>query len=184
MRAPIALGLILDISLRQFDGNSIIDTVKKEICQVLKTFDHDDTLYLYDPLEVYTHTARGTQIGLIANYKSNGVKFDLELPFKQTLYVIANEDCDFDRIILYITDKFVKSDQSKINKVNRLNERDDVNCRFILCGLTDRYCKSLLDLSCDNVDCFHLDDPRNLKEELLRRLFNEDDTRDTTSRES
>ena len=92
---PIVVGIVLDLSLRHMeDGARIVDGVKDELVEYVRTFDYVDLFYLYHENVIDVVEGLGKRIHSVASYQTDGFEFDLNYALKQTLYIIGSEDDD------------------------------------------------------------------------------------------
>jgi hypothetical protein len=142
-----AVGIVLDISLRHNeDGIRIISVVKKKLVEFVKSNmdDGQDALYLYHP-QIFSGSYKiGEHTAAIGNYNTDGCLFSLDFALKQTLYVIANEDQDFDKHIIFITDRV--QNPHPLEKLLYLNSKDRIDAKITLIGVGDYYNKGVCEL--------------------------------------
>ncbi|MHA2428249.1 MAG: hypothetical protein ACXADB_09525 [Candidatus Hermodarchaeia archaeon] len=159
------VGVVLDLSLRHIGGHRIIDTVKKQLVDFVRQYlGGEDLLYLYHPFVFEPAETIGPIVSSIGNYETDGWVFDLNAALIQTYYILAAEDIDFDKTYLLITDRI--QDSAAIDKLFRLEDRDETESRFILVGIGNQYERQvLMDRSANYL---HFDDPSTLSKMLLR----------------
>jgi hypothetical protein len=133
------LGLVFDLSLRHAeDGKRIVDHVKKAFVEYLReSFDDDDILYLFHPDIWDPVDTRGEQIAAIANFDTDGWKYDLGYALRQTLYILGNEDDDFRKILVLVTDQL--DSDTALRQVATLNKNEMIDCELVVLGIGDRY---------------------------------------------
>jgi hypothetical protein len=166
------LGTTLDVSLMHTNGRRTLDVVKKELVDfVREVMDGEDLFYLYHPDLVDPVYDVGKMVSAIGNYETDGWVFDLRYALKLTYYVIAGEDEDAEKMLLFITDR--AQDEVAIDKILTLKKREDSDCRFVFVGIGRHYCKDLLNRS--EVTYIHLDDPADLNQILLEKLGHEEE---------
>lgn len=118
-----AVGIVLDISLRHDENDRrIADVVKDQLVQFVKTFDDDDYFYVFHDESLKTFYRRGQQIYTISKYQPSDTGIDLMFALKQTLYILAAEDEDYDRFLYWITDRPIND--SYLKKIKNVNEKD------------------------------------------------------------
>lgn len=162
------LGVVFDISLRHSGSHRVIDQVKKSLIQFVSTFDEEDGFYLFHPELSEPFYNRGEHICMIANYETDGFKFDLGYALKQTLYVVGAQDPDMKKSLCLITDRLTAKDTFQINHLATLNEKDDLGCQIIVIGIGGKYNKENLFESCQGkVFCIHTDDPLQVNSILV-----------------
>ena len=159
------LGLVLDLSLRLGpNGVRIIDTAKKQLIDFLReTMDGEDLFYLYHPQILEPIVTIGSMVGEVGNYETDGWHMDLNHALVQTYLVVTAEDEDYERAIIFITDRC--QDDAVFQKILRFNDRDQAECQFIFVGIGPHYSGQ----TSHSVVCCHVDDPKDLKDALLRR---------------
>lgn len=159
------LGLTLDLSLAHTsEGSRIIDVVKRQLIQFVKTtMEGEDLFYLYHPELVDPVFDIGQIVSVIGNYETDGWVFDLRYALKLTYYVVDAQDDDAEKMILYVTDRI--QDGVAIDKLMTTMEREDSECNLFFVGIGSRYNKDLLDI--DGVKYIHLNDPAKLGDVLL-----------------
>ena len=163
------LGVVLDVSIRPGPtGTRIIDTVKKQLIDFLReTMDGEDLFYLYHRDIIEPTMTIGSMVGNVGNYETEGWKMDLTNALLQTYFVVAIEDEDYEKAILLVTDRL--SDSQSMEKIFKLEDKDEIGCKYLLVGIGD-HCQSFNDYkNRSDVTCLHVDDPKDLKNALLRR---------------
>lgn len=159
------LGLVFDLSLRHMNNHRIVDAAKRSIVQYTRTFDDDDGLYVYHPELTEVLYNRGDQISAIANYETDGYRFDLSYALKHTLYVLGSQDYDITKTLCLITDRLSGADS--INHLKKLNDKDDLRCEILVIGISNKYCKNALAGDCgENAVCVHVDEPSQIQNAL------------------
>lgn len=132
--------------------------------------DGEDSFYLYHPNLIESVILHGDQISAIGNYDTDGWKFNLNFAFRQTLYVLMAEDLSLPKYLFYVTDRV--TDAAPIEKALQINEKEMIDCQFVLIGVGDFYnkniCKKLSEES--NVIYFHLDNPSDLNSSLFKEI--------------
>jgi hypothetical protein len=166
------LGLFLDVSWRlDAKGVRVLDTVKSQLIDFLReTMDGEDLFYLYHPDLIEPVETIGKMVSAVANYETDGWLVNVFYALLQTFLVVSVEDEDYERAILFITDR-IQGDAA-IRKLLQLEKRDQSNCKFILVGVGSHYRqKALKDVAKDNpaVVFHHIDDPNDLTDALLER---------------
>lgn len=142
-----AVGIILDLSLRHNDeGVRIVSVVKKKLVEFVKNNfeDGQDALYLYHPQIAQCSYKIGEHTAAIGNHNTDGSLFSLDFALKQTLYVLANEDIDFDKHIIFITDRVQNS--HPLEKLLYLNTKDRIDAKITMIGVGDYYNRGVCDL--------------------------------------
>jgi hypothetical protein len=164
------IGVVLDVSLRHDPGGKrIIDVVKQQMAKyLLRIVDGEDLFYLYDPARPDAVTPVehiGKITSSIGNYETDGWVFNIGFALKQTYYVVVAEDEDLDKRLIVVTDRLQAVDQ--IEKIVRLRQRDQTNCRLIVAGIGPRYDKAALE-GIDGLTFIHMDQAESLCELLYR----------------
>lgn len=157
------VGVVLDVSLRHQNDRRVIDTVKSELVKLAQDImQGDDLFYLYHP-EIYEPVDDiGVAVCAVGNYETDGWLIDLRHAVQQTYFVMAAEDLDLERAFIFITDRL--QDNKDLQRVLKMEEREQTDCRFIFVGIGPHYRKQALEeLQSDNVSYFHIDDPADLK---------------------
>lgn len=168
-RAPRILGMVFDLTLRHYGNKRLVDEVKKSVNTFLKTYDDDDGFYLYHPQLVDVLFKRGEQVSMVANYETDGYKFDLMFALKQTLYVVASEDADSHKTVCLVTDRFEKGQVSYIKKLQSLNNKDSLDCSILVIGVGTGYDKESLQEACKDIATYyHNDNPSQINSELSK----------------
>lgn len=102
--------------------------MKKGLVSLVRDeLEEEDLFYLYHPEIVELMEQSGEQVAAIANYESDGYRFQLDYALKQTLYVLETEE-DADKKLLLITDRFTSKQKSAVESVAAINRRDDIGC--------------------------------------------------------
>ncbi len=167
---PITIGIVFDFSLRHFRGKRLIDLVKKEIIQVMRGFADDDFGYFYQNDKIECEP-RSKFIAAISAYEPYNI--DLELAMKQTMYIVAGDDSDNDRFIIYLSDRYSKSGEFALRKIIQLNNKDNLGCGLVFCGVGDQYDKnSIQSLEDDKVKFFDFETPDFMGTRLLEFFEN------------
>ena len=152
------VGLVFDLSLRHdVSGRRIIDIVKKKFAAFIKQYISNgiDAFYLYHPELVDVCFVNGEAISAVGNYETDGWLFNLETALKQTLYVL--ETRDLERYLFLITDRL--SDIKPVEKALFLNEKEMIDCHFIVLGIGQQYNRlSLESQSSDLLTFRHIDE--------------------------
>jgi len=166
-----AVGLLFDLSLRHaVSGERILDVVKDQSSKFLKqVLDYEDAFYLYHPLLDECVYKTGEIVSAISNYDTDGYKFSLEVPLRQTLYVLMGEDEDFEKTVYFITDRLDSTKPIKDFLVAR--EKDNLDCKICVVGIGDRYDRDGLASISEEADIFilHCPDPLLMCNYLLER---------------
>jgi len=145
-----------------------VDAVKEQLVHFFcETIEAEDALYLYHPEIVESVEGPGLAVSTIGNYETDGWLLDLHTALKQTFYVVATEDPDYEKVILLITDRL--QDDAALQKLLFLEDRQQTECTLILVGIGSHYKKKLLaDLAkADSVLYLHLDNPSSLSSNLM-----------------
>lgn len=134
-KAPKVIGLVLDLSLRPTEsGHRLVDEVRKILLDaVLLTSELG--LYLYDPELVDVFYKQGEKTAVLAKYETDGYQFDLVIAMRQSLYVLATEDGDSERIAILITDRLSEKDSFALRKFVSLNNKESFGCKCIVFGI-------------------------------------------------
>lgn len=163
------LGVVLDISLRHYEGRRILDSVKECLVNFTKeTLQAEDIFYLYHPEIIETVEDVGNIVSAIGNYETDGWLVDLRHALEQTSYVMSAEDEDYERIFLYITDRVQKNNDLK--RILSFEKRDQTGCDFLFIGIGNQYNREVLSVLDDESECVtysHLDDPQDLYSILM-----------------
>jgi len=103
-----SLGIVFDLSARlEKEGRRIVDIVKKNMIDIVRKclIDGEDSMYLYNPDLIDAYFKHGEQVCALGNYNTDGYSFDLSMALRQTLYVLMSEDDDFQKHLLFVTDR-------------------------------------------------------------------------------
>lgn len=166
--APKLFGLLFDISLRHFEGKRIIDQVKKGCISFIRQLEEDDEVYLYHPEVFKPLSKRGEQVSALANYDTDGWKFDLMLALKQTLYILGfSEDCDSHKTLCLITDRLNEKQISFLNRIKNINDEDDLNCKLLIIGVGPQTKNAINLIKQDIAKCIHIDNPASINSVLV-----------------
>ena len=164
------VGVVFDLSLRHgIDGRRLIDTVKRGLAAALRDtlVDGEDGFYLYHPEVIEVLRENGQMSGALCNYDSDGILFNLAMPLKQTLYVLAAESLSDRKYLILVTDRL--QDSAAVQKAVRLSRKEMIDCRFLVIGVGDRYCMETLNsFRGEDVAVRHL-----LDATLIRDVFKE-----------
>jgi hypothetical protein len=135
---PKVVGLVLDLSPRQYQNKKLIDLVKKQLIEFVGLMTEEDAFYLFRPDAIEPAEGKGKQTAVLANYETDGYSFDLIYALKQTLFVTAAYPGN--RTMVLISDRLNGSIADRaIMKVSMLNEKDDMECRLIIVSLCDKW---------------------------------------------
>lgn len=132
------LGIIIDISLRHSENDTsdirLVDLVKRDLISFIRTLQADDEIYIYeaDCVEI-AKNRRGKQVSQVNSYEP--IYIDSINALKQTLYVVACEDMDAFRCVVYITDNTSAMLKNRFNKIKKLNDINYLDCEFALISL-------------------------------------------------
>ena len=162
------LGAVLDVSLNEFQGKRTLDIVKNNLVKIVQNImQGDDLFYLYHPSVIEPVDDIGMAVGAIANYETDGWLQNLRLALCQTYYVMAAEDLDLEKSLLFITDRIHES--TELKKVVALEERDEIGCSFLFMGVGNGYDKDVLKEMerFESVGCFYVDDPNEISDHIL-----------------
>jgi hypothetical protein len=145
--------------------------------------DGEDSLYLYHPKLIESVILHGDQIGAIGNYDTDGWNINLNFAFRQTLYVLMAEDPSLPKYLIYLTDRII--DAKPLEKALKINDKEMIDCHFVLIGVGDFYNKNILAELSDksNVSYIHVDDPIDLKSSLFKEKDNGQDNPQCTPSE-
>lgn len=157
------LGLVLDMSLRfGVNGERILDTVKKQLIDYLREdMVGEDLFYLFHPDILEPVETVGAMVGIVSNYETDGWLYDVSYALMQTFLVVASEDEDYERALLFITDRI--QDESPVRRLLKMEERSQSDCKFIFVGIGSQYKQKVF----DDIPFYHLDDPSNLASTLI-----------------
>lgn len=157
------LGLVLDISLRfGVSGERILDTVKKQLIDYLREdMVGEDLFYLFHPDILEPVETVGAMVGIVSNYETDGWLYDVSYALMQTFFVVASEDEDYERALLFITDRI--QDEAPVRRLLKMEERNQSDCKFIFVGIGSHYKQKVF----DNIPFYHLDDPSELASTLI-----------------
>jgi hypothetical protein len=161
-----SLGIVFDLSARlEKERRRIVDVIKKNMIDIVRKclIDGEDSMYLYNPDLIDTYFKHGEQVCAIGNYNTDGYSFDLSMALRQTLYILMSEDEDFQKYLLFITDRL--SDEFPLEKAFNINKKEKIECKFILVGVGDYYNKNILENYAKKENAFyiHLNNPAELK---------------------
>lgn len=124
------LGVVLDVSLRHFDGRRILDYFKDGLIDYIRSvFDEDDVFYLYHPEIIEPTYKVGEHISAISNFETDGWKFRLNYALEQTFYVLNAEDQSFEKYLVLFTDRF---DSQPLERLAKIKEREGDNCEIFV----------------------------------------------------
>jgi len=156
-----SIAIVLDISVRPSPkGKRVLDLVKKDLIEFVRTFDCEDLFYLYHPEVTEVLDNRGDQISAIGNYDTDGYSLqDMLYAFKQTYYVLSALDEGAKRTFCYITDRFNKSSVVHLKKLFNIPKTMGVlatPCEFLVIAVGDQQdlpalqevCKDRAELVC------------------------------------
>jgi len=157
-----ALGIVLDLSLRQKNSIRLLDLVKKELVASLREFDNgDNVFYLYSPHLIDTIRDRGLITSAIANYDTDGFPFDLSVALKQSVFILASQHGR--KNLVLITDR--AQNMYHINKVLSIIQTNQFDVCLHVIGMGENYHKGLADIVNDNYR-FKSVSVENIKSEL------------------
>ena len=175
---PFVVGIVLDLSLRHTkDGQRIIDGVKDQLVEYVRTFDYVDLFYLYHEDVVDVVEGRGKRIHAVASYQTDGFEFDLSYALKQTLYVVGSEEDD--KRIYLITDRFSEKSIKAIRKIEMLNEKDGLDCKIYVVAIGDRNNQKALGSCDEGIQSVVLSDPSELYSCLTEEISDGADSQRT-----
>jgi len=164
--------LTLDVSLAHIEGQRRLSVVKEQLIDFVRnTMEGEDLFYLYHPEIIEPVYDVGKIVSHIGNYETNGWKFDLRQALKLAYYVMAAQDEDAEKMLLFVTDRII--DRIAIKKLLLVEEREQTDCRFVFVGIGTRYDKLALQLTHDQVTYIHLDSASDLNATLLEKLGHE-----------
>ena len=159
------LGLVLDVSLT-VSGDRVLDTVKTQLVNFLrKTMDGEDLFYLYHPEVLDPVETVGNMVSTVGNYETDGWLFDFPYAMLQTFFVVSIEDEDYERVVMFITDRI--QEDSAVKKLLKLEERDQSGCKFVFVGIGTRYNRKVFENIGANATYRHIDYPNELLDSLL-----------------
>jgi len=170
--------MILDVSVRQTKtGKRLVDTIKKELVSFVRTFNDGEEFYLYHPDVIDILPDRGEQIGVIANYETDGYHLaDMSFAFKQTFYILASSDSEI-KTLCYLTDRFSKTDLVHLKKLFNLNKTLDIvqtPCNFLVVEIGHDQDYQLLRSACkDKTEYLEVSEPQFLSQNL-QTYFNKE----------
>lgn len=173
-RKPRSIGVLLDIAPFEFNGKRVVDVVKKQLVEFVRTFDEEDVFYLYNPAEIDVLDNRGEQIHAVGNYDTDGYKIqNLEFALKQSYYVLANQDEDSNRTLCFITNRFSKKDVAPLKKVCKVSATLGVleePVSILVVAIGNKCNIDLLEKLLDDIDCgatsITISDLNDLKQDL------------------
>lgn len=158
-----AIGIVFDISLRHGSNKKRnLDNVKAGLIEFFRrNLEEDDIMYLYHPdiIDVEDHV--GAHVGAVANYTTDGWKFELNFALQQTLFIVAAVPCETKTVIL-ITDRL--SETKPLKRVSSFNTKDGLGCRIICVDIGCR----LPDV--EYADIFHIPDSSQLTSDLFKEI--------------
>lgn len=167
-----SIGLILDVSVRHnSDGLRIIDVLKEKLVKIIQELVENDLdgFYLYRPQSFDLFTSHGEQVASVCNYDNKGWQFSLSFALKQTMFVLKDEHYTNRKYLILITDRL--SDLSSIKKYIQINKKDNVEAKFVIIGIGDKYNADLIRQLSNDVVYIHLNDPNELDCELFKGDF-------------
>lgn len=166
------LGLVLDISLRfGEDGKRILDTVKEQLVSFLREdMDGEDLFYLFHPDILEPVETVGNMVGIVSNYETDGWLHDVSYALMQTFLVVASEDEDYERVVLFVTDRI--QEDKPVRRLLKLEENSQSDCKFIFVGIGSQYKQKVFE---DSATFHHIDTPSELADVLLDRRANEEE---------
>ena len=142
---PKVIGILIDISQKHGKNQKKnLDNVKSALNEFMNdNFENDDRMYFYHPEIIDSVSKVGMIVSYISNYKTDGWKFEVAQPLKQTLFVVACEPYAH-KTVLFITDRLL--DPKPLELLAKFNSKDDLGCE-IVCVDIGRHL-SLLDGVC------------------------------------
>lgn len=135
-----AIGVIFDLNLRPApDHKPWLEHVKKAVQGLVRrSFEEDDLLYVYHPDNTASTVKRGEQVALVANYRTDGYKFNINYGILQSMYVLdAEDDEDMERIVYYFTNRFDRSDIPQIKSAITAKEKEELSPRIVTVAIGD-----------------------------------------------
>lgn len=139
------IGLVLDLSLRHnVAGERMFDIVKREMGEyLLRVVDGEDLFYLYNTESLRPVQRIGEITAALANYETDGWVFDVGFALKQTLFVLLAEDEDIAKQLIVVTNRL--QDASAVEKILKLQHRDQSECRIVVVGIGSGYNRAALE---------------------------------------
>lgn len=175
-----AIGLVFDISLRQLDGRRVVDQAKQQMASWLELTleESEDFFYLYHPDIVEPTVKKGQSLSWLASYSTEGWLHDLRTALAQTYWVLAAQDMDARKGLIFITDRL--QDSAPIDRLFLLERRERTGMRFVFVGIGQYYRKAVLDSFANQptTTVGHLDAPTDLRGFLLSNIGRLDGSKD------
>lgn len=139
------IGLVLDLSLRHdIAGERMFDVVKREMGKyLLRVVDGEDLFYLYNTESLQPVQRIGEITAALANYETDGWAFDVTFALKQSLFVLLAEDEDIAKQLIIVTNRL--QDASAVEKVLRLQRRDQSECQIVVVGIGSGYNRAVIE---------------------------------------
>lgn len=137
MHRPLNIAMILDLSGCMPNGSMILDVVKKQVMEFVRTLDVEDAFHLCGTEECFSQD-RGVQVGMVGNF--DGVFVHRYNQYKSSLLSLFDQDEDSRRVMIIISNNDTQIAQTcyeKLAKIPRtlLNLGEDVKFVFLSCSL-------------------------------------------------
>lgn len=124
------IGVVLDLSCcHSSNKKRNVDNVKEALIDFFRSnMENQDVMYFYHPEITTTVNRVGAQVSAVANYDTEGWKFNLHMALKQTLFIVASEPYE-SKTLLLITDRL--SDLKTIKRIAMINQKDMLDCNIV-----------------------------------------------------
>lgn len=175
---PKSIAVLLDVSTARFADKRMIDIVKKQLIEFVRSLDAEDLFYLYVPESIEMTDVRGEQVASIGNYDTNGYSLqNLNFAVKQTYYILAAQDDDSLRSFIIITDRYDSASHDvHLKKLALLNGNFEIlsePCDLVCIGIGKNYSiDDLREVCKDRMTVLELESPTQLNAKL-RSYFEE-----------
>jgi len=165
---PLAIGIILDISIRNYSkGQRHIDIIKAILIDVIRKVTPISRVYLSCHQDLLLSC--GESVAAIANYKEPE-DFEAANAIKMAVHATGSQDID-KKLIILVTDRYDSSREYRYKKGFLVNSGKEYGCKFFFFGVGDKYDKkSFLELSSPECQTFHFDEINGMTIEISRIL--------------
>lgn len=166
------LSFVLDYSGRIHDEIKDVMYIKRAIIRVIeRCTEPEDRAYLYAPDRLDIPQKKGGMLPHLSAYRP----YDLDVgeAVRQALYLAALED-DYRRYVILVTDRYDKKFNYEIQKVQRFDLNEFWDATFLLCGVGDRYDRSLelLETSHPRTIYWHCERPQDFEPKIVTFIKN------------
>lgn len=152
---PLAVALILDISLSAYGNKRIVDIFKSALVKKFANMEYDNVLLFANGL----HEDPGHAVAAITTYKPNVRRFSFFLG--EAVKSLMNIDRFYLRRVVLVTDQFATEDLTAVNAAINKNKLAMNDIQFHAAAFGPKYVREIAGCGWDNFR--HIEDPSEIE---------------------